>query len=123
MEAAITFNVYNDYTPYLRYFKDGELDEEFGYKKAIKILNRDVSELVNTGQLVITYDGKPVRIKLPIEENDCGNIFGPEDQDYPEWNDVQIWCNVPCKKGNFNWDKLIAKEYPDWFEPKLRLMR
>ena len=84
MKAAISFTILEDFTPYLKnvYFSDEEAEFyniNSDYKKALEVLNDKVQCLVETGNLKINYKSKPVKILLPIKEENCGNIFGDND--------------------------------------------
>ena len=112
MEAAISFTIYKDFAKYV--ISDGW---DVDYSKALEKLNKYVKELVDKGDLVITYNGKPTKIILPIEEYHCGNIF--EDGQYPYWEGVEIWCKIPyVKSADFACDKLSVDRKPACCIPK-----
>ena len=112
MEAAISFTIYKDFAKYV--ISNGW---DVDYSQALKELNKYVKELVDNGNLVITYDGKPTEIILPIEEYQCGNIF--EDGQYPYWEGVEIWCKIPhVKSADFTCDKLSVDRKPACWHPE-----
>lgn len=104
MKAAIEFTVYENYMPYV----EGEGD----YSKAIEVLNKDIASLVEKKQLVFKYGKKNVKILLPIEVTQCGNIFDEE------WEGIEIWCEIPNYVKKFDPDMLIVDESPAGFAPK-----
>ena len=104
MTAAIEFIVYDDYTPYIH----GKGD----YSKAVEMLNNELSSLVENKQLTFKYGRKNVKILLPIEEVQCGNIFDDE------WEGIEIWCEIPDDMGKFNPDKLLVGKCPAWLSPQ-----
>ena len=113
MEAAIGFDIYKDFSKYL---VDGL---GVDYSKAMEELNKYVKELVDNGNLVITYDGKPTEIILPIEEVNCGNIFGEDNDGFPLWNSVEIWCKFPyVKPEDFISDELNVEICPACWSPE-----
>ena len=113
MEAAISFTIYKDFSKYVISDVWGYVD----YSKAIEELNKYVKELVDNGNLVITYDGKPTEIILPIEEYNCGNIF--DEETYPFWDDVEIWCKFPyVYPADFICNKLSVDRKPACWHPE-----
>lgn len=120
MRAAIVFNIYKDFTPYLKYFEDeyGDKvwDEDYGYKRALKVLNQLVQDLVEKEQLTILYKNRRCKIRTNIKGYECGNIFSPDEYDGPQWNGVEIWCEFPCK-GEFDSSKLVVGRCPEGFQP------
>ena len=113
MEAGISFTLYKNFGKYVISDVWGYVD----YSKAIKELNKYVKELVNNGDLVITYDGKPTEIILPIEEYHCGNIF--DEEAYPFWEGVEIWCKFPyVKSKDFMCNKLSVERRPACWHPE-----
>ena len=85
--------------------------------QALEELNKYVKELVDKGNLVITYNGKPTKIILPIKEYNCGNIF--DDGPYPFWDGVEIWCKIPnVKSSDFTCNKLRAEIRPACWTPE-----
>ena len=110
MEAAISFTLYKDFSKYV--ISDGW---DVDYSKAIEELNKYVKELVDNGFLVITYDGKPTEIILPVEEYHCGNIFDEEAN--PFWESVEIWCKFP-HPADFVSDKLSVERCPACWHPE-----
>ena len=112
MDAAISFTVYKDFGKYV--ISDGR---DVDYSKALEELNKYVKELVDKGNLVITYNGKPTKIILPIKEYNCGNIF--DDGPYPFWDGVEIWCKIPnVKSSDFTCNKLRAEIRPACWTPE-----
>lgn len=112
MDAAISFTVYKDFGKYV--ISDGW---DVDYSKALEELNKYVKELVDKGNLVITYDGNPTKIILPIKEYNCGNIF--DDGPYPFWDGVEIWCKIPnVKSSDFTCNKLRAEKRPACWTPE-----
>ena len=104
MKAAIEFSVYDNYTPYI----EGEGD----YSKAVEVLNNEIASLVEKKELTFKYGRKNVKILLPIEETQCGNIFDEE------WEGIEIWCEIPDNVGKFDPDKLLVGKCPGDFAPK-----
>lgn len=106
MKAAISFTLYKDFSKYV-ILEGWNAD----YSKAIEELNKYVKKLVDNDDLVITYDGKPTEIILPIEENNCGNIFG--EKPCPFWESVEIWCKISyAHSSDFMYDKLSVEKCP-----------
>ena len=106
MKAAISFTLYKDFSKYI-ILEGWNAD----YSKAIEELNKYVKKLVDNDDLAITYDGKPTEIILPIEENNCGNIFG--EKPCPFWESVEIWCKFPyAHPSDFMHDKLSVEKCP-----------
>lgn len=109
MQASISFDIYKDFSKYL----ENELDNS----KALKHLNSLLKKLVKEDKLIITYKGKKVKILLPIEDIDVGNIFTEDDIDGAYWNDVQIPCKINCEEEDFNGEEFQVKECPIYFDP------
>lgn len=116
MRAAIVFNVFFDYGQFIKYIDEGEIDEEYGYKGAVEVLNRQVKELVDKEELTILYKHRRCAIRFPIKEYECGNLEDSKDRG-PYWNMVEIWCEFDCDKNDFRWEKLMVGKHPDWFVP------
>jgi len=114
MEAAISFTIYKDFSKNL---SDDGLTID--YTKALKSLNKYVKDLVESGDLVISYNGKSVKIILPIVEDACGNIFGDEDDCGALWDSVEIWCKIPYVKViKFCSDNLKVEKCPTCWSPE-----
>lgn len=116
MRACIVFNVYFDYGQFFKHIEEGEIDEEYGYKGALEVLNQHVKELVDKEELTILYKHRRCKIRLPIKEYECG-ILEESKERGPYWNAVEIWCEFNCNKDNFEWNKLTVGKHPDWFVP------
>lgn len=116
MRAAICFNVFFDYGQFFKYIDEGEIDEEYGYKGAVEVLNQQVKELVDKEELTILYKHRRCAIRFPIKEYECGNIEYSNDKG-TYWNAVEIWCEFNCDKKDFYWEKLTVGKHPSWFVP------
>lgn len=112
MIAKIGFTVYDDFEQYLKEENDYE------YNVALNVLNENLKHLVNKNKLSFTYKGKKVKILLPIEMYDTGNIFGKDDDEVPNWDGVDIPCEVDCDPSEFDSHKLRVSKCPDNFEPR-----
>ena len=104
MRAAIEFTVYDNYMPYI--------EGEGNYSKAVEVLNSEITSLVERRELAFKYGRSNVKILLPIEETQCGNIFDEE------WEGIEIWCEIPDSVGKFDPDKLLVSKCPIGFAPK-----
>ena len=113
MEAGIEFNVYKNFDQFVKF--NGL---EYDYSVALKELNKLVKELVDNNKLSFTYKKKPVKILLPIDELDCGNIFDKDSYCGYCWEGVAIFCEIPDDEDNFESEKLKVKKIPDYFEPE-----
>ena len=104
MRAAIEFSIYDDYKQYI--------DEYGDYSKAISVLNDEISSLVEKNKLTFKYGRKNIKILLPLEECQCGNILDGE------WEGVEIWCEIPNYVNKFNPTMLTVGKLPIGFAPK-----
>ena len=111
MIAKISFTVYQDYAQYLTEENDYEYDEAFD------VLSKHVSDLIAKNELTFTYDGKRVPI-LPLSLRDVGNIFDEDDYDGPNWDAVEIPCEIDIDPSEFVSSKLRVKEHPYYFDPQ-----
>lgn len=116
MEAAISFDVYGDFYSRIKPTEGREWEDDWDYSEPLKHLNEMVAEAVKKKQLTFKYGRKLVQPILPIDSSDCGNIFDDDGISY--WNDVEIWCNIPVKYEDFDWDKFVVSKCPDGFEPR-----
>lgn len=80
MKAAICFNIFFDYGQFIKYIDEGEIDEEYGYKGAVEVLNQQVKELVEKEELTILYKHRRCDIRFPIKEYECGNLEDSKDK-------------------------------------------
>lgn len=89
MEARIVFLVHKDFSKVAS-----------TYGKCLKELNKMLKDLVTNDNLIFTYKGEKVKIKLPLTLDDVGNIFSKSLGDlHTFWDEVQIPCKLRCKKG------------------------
>lgn len=116
MRAAIVFNVFFDYGQFIKYIDEGEIDEEYGYKGALEVLNQQVKELVDKEELTILYKHRRCAIRFPIKEYECGTLEMSKEQG-PYWSRVELWCESDKDSHDFHWDKLTVGKHPDWFVP------
>lgn len=112
MIAKISFTVYQDYDKYLKEEDDYEYDE------ALAELNKHIKELVDKNELTFTYDGKKVHPILPLTLSDVGNIFDEYDYDGPNWDGVDIACEIDIDPSEFNASKFKVNKYPYYFDPR-----
>lgn len=103
MEASICCVVYGNY----KYD-----NEDCEYEKALRELNDYLINLVKRGELSAEYDGKDVKIELPIPSWKVGNIF--EEEKYPYWEGVELSCVINyVSKENFDSKKLRLSKKPN----------
>lgn len=117
MKAAISFDVYGDFYSRIKLSKDAVWEDDWDYSDALKHLNEIVAGAVKNKTLTFKYGRRVVKPILPIEEGDYGNIFN-EDMWISYWNDVEIWCEIPVKYEDFDWDKFMVDKCPEGFEPR-----
>lgn len=124
MKVGIDFTIYDDFTDYITYpyYDENDVYHETGgddpdYTKAIEELNKQVKKYVENGDISFTYDLEPMKIIIPIEEYQCGNIFGEEDYEGAMWDGVTIYCEVPIKYKEFDKEKFDV-DAPSHFVPK-----
>jgi hypothetical protein len=112
MIAKISFTVYQNYEQYI------SEENDYEYDKALEVLNEELKDLVEKGILAYKYGGKPVEIKLPITMSEVGNIFGEEDYDGPNWDGVDIPCEINIDPRDFDSSKLKVVKRPYYMDPK-----
>lgn len=111
MIAGIEFDIHYDFDKYVKYNGDG-----CDYSVAINVLNEIVEKLVKRNKLTFLYKHKRVKVILPIEQRDCGNIFSTY------WNGVSIRCEIDCEYDDFDWSKFDVGVCPDNFTPLLKFV-
>lgn len=121
--ASIVFSVKKDYFQYLRFNDEGEYNESYGYKGAIKALNEDIQELIDSNQLTILYKHRRMPIRGNIQIHECGQIYGPCDEGGERWDDVEVWCTLPCSRKEFDFEYLRVGLHPDWMVPINKYVR
>lgn len=78
--------------------------------EAIKLLNKDIQELVDKSEFTVTYNKRRVPIRFPLVLHECG-LLEPN-----LWNTVEIWCSLPCVKKDFDFDLLKIGKCPQWIK-------
>lgn len=117
VRACIVFDIYFDYGQYLKHIDEGEIDENYGYKGALEVLNQQVKQLVAEGQLTLLYRHKRGKIRFPIKEYECGILEYSKDKNEPYWASVEIWAVFEKGRKAFDFEKLTVGKHPKWFVP------
>lgn len=112
MIAKIGFTVYQDYEQYLKE------ENDYDYTEALNALNEHLKDLVDKNELTFLYKGKKVKIILPLDMSNVGNIFGEEDYDGPNWDGVDIPCEINIDPRDFDSSKLRVNKCPCYMDPR-----
>lgn len=121
MIAGIYFNIYGDFSHLIKPSSPNSRYEE-DYSDALAELNSLVEKLVSKNKLTFLYKNRRVKVKLPIELRDCGNIIY-DDGEIPQWNSVAIKCEIDCEHNNFDWDKFKVGVHPSYFFERLHFIQ
>ena len=113
MIAKISFNIFDDYYQYT----NDDKDNHYGYQNALDVLNKQLEKWTKTKKLTFVYKGKRVPIILPLTLDLVGNIFSPFEYNGPQWNKVDIPCEIDIDPKDFDSSKLKTNVYPDHFHP------
>ena len=111
MIAKIRFTIYGNYYEHITP-SSGEYEND--YSHALKFLNAELKELVAKNKLTFLYKNRRVKIILPVEMTDTGNIFDGNDCIYPQWEGVEISCEIDCKPEEFDSSRLNVSKCPNF---------
>lgn len=112
MIAKIGFTVYQDYESYLKE------ENDYDYTEALNALNEHLKDLVDKNKLTFLYKGRRVKIILPLDMSCVGNIFGEEDYEGPNWDAVDIPCEINIDPRDFDSSKLRVNKCPCYMDPR-----
>lgn len=112
MIAKIGFTVYQDYESYLKE------ENDYDYTEALNALNEHLKELVDKNELTFLYNGKRVKIILPLDMRCVGNIFGEDGYDGPNWDGVEVPCEINIGSDKFDPSKLRVNKCPCYMDPR-----
>ena len=112
MIAKIGFTVYQNYEQYLKE------ENDYDYTEALNALNEHLKDLVDKNELTFLYNGERVKIILPLSMRCVGNIFGDEGYDGPNWDGVDIPCEINISPDDFEPSKLRVNKCPCYMDPR-----
>lgn len=112
MIAKIGFTVYQNFEKYLKE------ENDYDYTEALNALNEQLKDLVEKNKITFLYKGRRVKIILPLDMRCVGNIFGKEDYDGPNWDAVDIPCEINIDPSDFDSSKLKVNKLPYYMVPR-----